>query len=193
MKEKDLNFSFEFVDKPKNSKEINKLDGKKACQEHDIPVKLIQLNKDLFSHFVYHNFNNSLFSSNLKVADILPTHKRKDKSGIENYRPISILPTLSKIYERCMYGQMYKYFDQVLSKYQCGFRQGYNTQHCLLMMVEKGKEVLDEGGLGGPLLTDLSKAFDCIKHDLLIAKLAAYGFDSHSLSFVFSYLKERKQ
>ena len=88
---------------------------------------------------------------------------------------------------------MYKYFDQILSKYQCGFRQGYNTQHCLLMMVEKWKEALDKGGLGGALLTDLSKAFDCIKHDLLIAKLAAYGFDSHSLSFVFSYLNERKQ
>ena len=81
MKEKDLYFSFEFVDKPKNSREINKLDKKKACQEHDIPVKLIKLNKYLFSHFIYHNFNNSLlssnFSSNLKAADILPTHKTK--------------------------------------------------------------------------------------------------------------------
>ena len=166
MKEKNLNFSFEFVDKPKISEEINKLNGKKACQEHDIPVKLIKSNKDLFSHFIYHNFNNSLFSSNfpsnLKAADILLTHKKKDKSVIENYRPISILPTLFKIYERCMYDQMYKYFDQILSKYQCGFRQGYNTQHCLLMMVEKWKEALDKGGLGEALLTDLSKAFDCI-------------------------------
>ena len=197
MKEKDLNFSFEFVDKPKISKEINKLDGKKACQEHDILVKLIKSNNDLFSHFIYHNFNNSLFSSNfpsnLKAADILPTHKKKNKSDIENCRPISILPTLCKIYERCMCDQMYKYFHQILSKCQCGFRQGYNTQHCLLMMVEKSKETFDKGGLGGALLTDLSKAFDCIKQDLLIGKLAAYGFDSHSLSFVFSYLKETKQ
>ena len=153
MKEKYLNFSFEFVNKPKISKEINNLDDKRACQEHDIPVKLIKSNKDLFSHFIYHNFNNSLFSSNfpsnLKAADILPTHKKKDKSDIENYQPISILPTLSKIYERCMYDQMYKYFDQILSKYQCGFLQGYNTQHCLLMMVEKWKEALDKGGSGG--------------------------------------------
>ena len=192
MQEKDLYFSFEFVDKPKISKEINKLDEKKAYQEHDIPVKLFKSNKDLFSHFIYYNFNNSLFSSNfpsnLKAADIPPAYKKKDKSDIENYRPISILPTLSKIYERCMYDQMYKYFDQILSQYQCRFRQGYNTQHCLLGMVEKWKEVL-----GGALLTDLSKAFECIKHDLLIAKLAAYGFDSHSLNFVFSYLNERKQ
>ena len=148
MKEKDLNFSFEFVDKPKISKEINKLDGKKACQEHDIPVKLIKSNKDSFSHFIYHNFSNSLSSSNfpssLKAADILPTHKKKDKSDIENYCPISIVPTLSKIYERCMYDQMYKYFDKALSKYQCGFRQGYITQQCLLMIVEKWKEALDK-------------------------------------------------
>ena len=61
------------------------------------------------------------------------------------------------------------------------------------MMVEKWKEALDRGGLGGALLANLTKAFDCIKHDFLIAKLAAYGFDSHSLSFVFSYLNERKQ
>ena len=68
---------------------------------------------------------------------------------------------------------MYKYFEQILSKYQCRFRQGYKTQHCLLMMVEKWREALDNGGLVGALLTDLSKAFDCIKHVLLIAKLAA--------------------
>ena len=108
MKEKYLNFSFEFVDKPKISKEINKLDYKKACQEHNIPVKLIKSNKKFFSHFIYHNFNNSLFKSsfpsNSKAADILPTHKKKDKSDVENYRPIIIFPTLSKIYERCMYG-----------------------------------------------------------------------------------------
>ena len=111
LKEKDLLFfSFEFVDKQKIPKEINKLKEKKACQEHDIPVKLIKCNKDFFSQFIYHKFNNSLFSSNfpsnLKAADILPTHKKKDKSDIEDYCPISILPTLSKIYERCMYDQM---------------------------------------------------------------------------------------
>ena len=92
-----------------------------------------------------------------------------------------------------MYDQMYKYFDQILSKYHCGFRQGYNTRHCLLMMVDICKEILDKGGLGGALLTDLSEAFDCIKHDFLIANPAAYRFDSHSLSFVFSYVNERKQ
>ena len=86
MKEKDLNFYFEFVDKPKISKKINKLDSKKACQEHDIPVKLIKSNKDLFSHFIYHSFNDSLFNSNfpsnLKTANVLPTHTKRKTSQI---------------------------------------------------------------------------------------------------------------
>ena len=88
---------------------------------------------------------------------------------------------------------MYKYFDQILFKNQCDFHKGYHTQHCQLVMIEKWKEVLDKGFLGCALLTDLSKVFDCIKHDLLTAKLAAYGCDSHLFSFIFSYLNETKQ
>ena len=108
---------------------------------------------------------NLLKRKNKKDIKKKEIHKKKDKPDIENCRPISILPTLSKIYERYRYDQMYKYFDQILSKYQCSFRQGYNTQHCLLVMVEKCKEALDKGGLCGALLTDLSKASACIKHD----------------------------
>ena len=70
MKEKDLYFSYGFVDKPKISKEINKVDDKKACQEHDIPVKLMKSKKDLFSHFIYHNFNNFLSSSNCDNSEL---------------------------------------------------------------------------------------------------------------------------
>ena len=73
---------------------------------------------------------------------------------------------------------MYKYVDQIFSKYQFGFRQGYNTQYCLLLMVEKWKEALDKGGLDGALLTNLLRACNCIKHGLLVAKLAAY--ESHT-------------
>ena len=80
-----------------------------------------------------------------------------------------------------------------MSKYQTGFRKGYSSQHCLFKMVEKWKQALDNGDSFGALLTDLSKAFDCIPHDLLIAKLYAYGFDKASLKLLHSYLSERKQ
>ena len=98
---------------------------------------------------------------------------------------MNVLPVISKIYERFMYNQMYKYFGQTFSKFQCGFRKGFSTQSCLLFMVENWKESLDQGGHYGALLTDLSKVFDCIMHGLLIAKLRTYGFNDDSLKPLF--------
>ena len=72
--------------------------------------------------------------------------------------------------------QIYEYLNRILSEWQCAFGQGYSTQHCLLVMAEKWEQCLDKE-MCGALLADLSKAFECISHDLLIAKLAAYGFD----------------
>ena len=83
-----------------------------------------------------------------------------------------------------MFDQMYSYFNQILSKHQCGFRQGHSTQHKLLLMVERLKKSLDNNGVSGMLLTDLSKVFYCLRHDLLITKLAVYGFDQSSLCFI---------
>ena len=79
---------------------------------------------------------------------------------------------------------MQTYFDNLLSKYQCGFRKGFNAQHCLVSMIEKWKESVDSGGAFGALMTDLSKAFDCLHHKLLITKLDAYGFDIKSVKLI---------
>ena len=83
--------------------------------------------------------------------------------------------------------------DKFLSKYQCGFRKGYNAQHCLLAMIEKWKKTVDNGNVFGALLTDLSKAFDCLPHDLIIAKLNSYGFNLTALNLSHNYLTKRKQ
>ena len=83
--------------------------------------------------------------------------------------------------------------DKFLSKYQCGFRKGYNAQHCLLAMIEKWKKAVDNGNVFGALLTDLSKAFDCLPHDLIIAKLNSYGFNLTALNLIHNYLTKRKQ
>ena len=88
---------------------------------------------------------------------------------------------------------MTNYFEDHFSKYQCGFRKGFSVANCLLPMIEKWRESLDQGGAYGALLTYLSKAFDCLPHDLLIAKLHAYGLDIKSLKLMFSYLTNRKQ
>ena len=190
-------FNFKFTSHEETEKEVNNLKIKKASQKSDIPLKIIKENVDIISYFLYHNFNNSLscatFPTSMKYADVIPIHKKDDKTDKENYRPISILPNLSKVYERLMYNQIYPYFDTLFSKFQCGFRKGFNAQHCLLAMIEKWRKTLDKGGETGAVLTDLSKAFDCIDHNLLIAKLDAYGFEKQSIDFLHSYLTKRKQ
>ena len=103
------------------------------------------------------------------------------------------MPNVSKIYERCLYDQINEYFQPLFSKLQCGFRKGHTAQHCLLVLIEKCRKVLDKRGFAGLLLTDLSKAFDCIDHELLIVKLHAYGFNIKSLEFIPSYLYDRIQ
>ena len=92
-----------------------------------------------------------------------------------------------------MYNQIDPYFDTLFSKFQYGFRKGFNAQHCLLGMIEKWPKTLDKGGETGAVLAGLSKTFDCIDHNLLIAKLDAYGFEKQSIDFLHSYLTKRKQ
>ena len=85
------------------------------------------------------------------------------------------------------------FFEDVFSKYQCRYRKGYSAQHCLLFMIEKWKRILDYGVDFGALLTDLSKTFDCIPHDIFIPKLEAYNSQIDALNLVYDYLSNRKQ
>ena len=88
---------------------------------------------------------------------------------------------------------MSKFFDEVLSKYQCGFRREHGAQHCLIVLLEKWRISVDQGLEFGTLLTDLSKAFDCLPHSLLLAKLSANRFDMTAVRFINNYLRNRKQ
>ena len=103
-----------------------------------------------------------------------------------------MLPSLSKAFEKCMYDQIYAYTDSTLSKAQCGFRKSYNTQYSIIAITEKWRGNLDQGGICGALFTDLSKAFNCLVRDFLIAKLEAYSFTYESLKLIDSYLTDKK-
>ena len=92
-----------------------------------------------------------------------------------------------------MFEKMSQFFDNIFSKSQCGFRKCLSTQQCLLAMLEKWKRSIDNSKMFGALLTDLLKAFDCLDHELLIAKLNAYGFSLTALKLVHNYLSNRKQ
>ena len=190
-------FSFSLVQFDDILKKVRNLYTVKPSKQTDIPTKILKHNSEYFAEYFYDNINycieNSNFPSDLKSADVTQAYKKKSKTSKDNYRPISILSNISKVYERRIYEQLQSYFEKILSPYQCGFRKGFNAQHCLMALIETWKNSVDSGGAFGTLMTDLSKAFDCLSHDLLIAKLDAYGLDKKSLKLVSSYLSNRKQ
>ena len=196
-KSRKFSFSFSQVGKKDILEEILRLDIKKAAQESDIPSRYIKENSDIFGEYLLSSFNDAIdkscFPTALKQAKITLVFKTGERYSKDNYRPISILPNVPRIFEKFMFRQMSHYMDNILFKHQCGFRKGYNTQYCFLKMLEKWKSAVDKGKSFGAFLTDLSKAFDCLLHDLLLAKLHAYGFSFSALKLIQSYLKNRKQ
>ena len=189
-------FYFSHVDKNTVLKEIKKLNLNKAVQDSDIPVKILRENADSFADYIYLQFNEAVDSSKFAdffKSDISAAFKQGSRNKKENYRPISILPLISKIFEKIICRQLSNHFDNILSKFQCGFRKGYSPQHCLLLMIDKWKKAVDNHKVFGAVLTDLSKAFDCICHDLLIAKLNAYGLSLPALKLITDYLQNQNQ
>ena len=189
------NFSFSHTNIDEVIKEIKSLNVSAACPIASIPSKIIKDNLDIFSIKLCRDFNfavdNGTFPNNCKRADITPAHKHDNKMDKGNYRPVSILPAMSKIFEKLFYYQINHFIENRLSKFQCGFRKGYSAQHCLILMVEKWKKAMDKKNCAGALMSDLSKAFDCLNYDLMIAKLEAYGFSYSSLKLLSSYLRNR--
>ena len=189
-------FPFKSVTIEDICKEIRALDAPKATQRDDIPTKIIKNISDIFQIFQA-NFNNAIetstFPEQLKCSDVKPIFKKDSGTDKKNYRPISSLPNVSKICERCINKQLEECFQELFAKYQCGFRKSYDVINALLPMIEKLRKSLDAGGAFGALLADLSKAFDCLPHELLIADLHAYRVDIPSLKLLYSYLTKRKQ
>ena len=161
--------------------------------------QLQQVTKDLACPYITDCVNAAIYESEfpkeLKDADVSPVFKRGGTTTKVNYRPISVLPSASKIFERILKGQMGRSFKPFLSSLLSGFRERYSTQHSLVRVIEAWRRSLDSSGIVGTILTDLSKAYECVPHDFFIAKLYAYGFHEKrkSLPLMYSYLANRKQ
>ena len=110
-----------------------------------------------------------------------------------NYRPVSVLNVFSKVLERFILDQITSYFKSILSEFRSAYRKQYSCQYVLLRMLETWRKCLGENKIVGATLMDLSKAFDFLPHDLLVAKLEAYGLDTKTLKHMLSYLSGRKQ
>ena len=189
------NFSFKPFLRDDILTEISKMKEDKSST--GIPVKILKDNADLLADKLTDILNKCLktgiFPDKLKLADISPIFKAKDNTSKKNYRPVSVLNTVSKLFEKLLNKQFVTYIDQHLSQYLCGYRKGYSTQYALLSLIEKWKSYRDKGGFSAAILMDLSKAFDTINHELLIAKLHSYGVNDDALKLFWSYLNNRWQ
>ena len=118
---------------------------------------------------------------------------KKESKSENNYRLVSILNGFSKIYEHFINDKLISHVNDIFSDFVSAYRSKYSSSQMILSLIEEWKEKLDKGFFVGAVLTDLSKAFDCIPQDLLIAKLNVHGFDKKSLVFFYSFLKRKKQ
>ena len=122
----------------------------------NIPTRRIKDISDLCSPVLANIWNeeillNKNFPENLKLADVTPIFKKKDKTFVENYRPVSVLPTVSKIFERIMQKQITDYIGTFLSPFRCGYRKGFSSQYALLSLIERWRLCLDKQALAGTL------------------------------------------
>ena len=178
-------------------KEMLHLNSKKAGTFQDIYPKILKNSINVCSETLKIFFNYTVihckYPKELKKADVISIFKKDDPTKAKNHRPVSVLPAFSKVFERIMHKQFSEYINQFLSSYLCGYRKGFSIQQTLVSLIEKWKAILDKNGYAGVVLTDLSKAFDTINDDFLIAKLNGYGFTKNSLRLIKSYLSNRWQ
>ena len=197
MVHKNHNFHFKEISLEDVELEIKMLNAKKATTFKNIPSQRLKDSAEVCCPVLLQLVNNCFidgeFPKKLKVADVTPVYKKDNATNVKNYRPISILPATSKIFERLIQKQIADFMENKLSPILCGYRKGFSTQHALILLLEKWRSILDKKGYAGAVLMDLSKAFDCLNHELLLAKLHAYGFSMNSLRLIKSYLENRWQ
>ena len=111
-----------------------------------------------------------IFPDSLKFTNIKPVHKKDEDTDKQNYRPVSVLPLFSKIFEKVIYEQLIQYLDKYLNSLLCGFRKAHSSQHILFKRLQAWQEELDKSGFAGTILMVLSKACDSLPNDLLTAK-----------------------
>jgi hypothetical protein len=164
-----------------------------------IIAKVIKQNCELFivplCHILNLSLNNGYFPDPLKLAQVTPVFKSGNKQHIGNYRPVSVLPLFSKIFERVMYCRLLSFLTKhnILYDYQFGFREKHSTNLALIHLVNKILQSWENGNIVIGLFLDLSKAFDTVNHDILLGKLCKYGIRGVALNWFRSYLSNRKQ
>ena len=173
-------------------KEIN---TRKANGWDFIPPKALKFGAEELSIPLTTLYNTCIKQGNWpndwKKGEWTPVHKKDDRMSKQNYRPVTIQTVLNKVFEQLLSKQVSVSFNDLLSENLTAYRKSHSCETTLLMLTEQWKKAVDEGEYVGLLSTDMSKAFDCMYHPLLLAKLKAYNFDEQSLKLMKSYFTNR--
>ena len=147
------------------------------------------------SYLINNCIDQSIFPTSEKIAKIKPLYKSSDSTSFTNYRPISVLPILSKVFELIVHQQLYKYLEEnkLLTNFQFGYRKNRSTQQAVTLLSDHIRKHMDQGKCTGAVFLDLSKAFDTVDHGCLLSKLRIYGIQNRELNWFESYLFDRKQ
>ena len=168
---------------------LKNIDQKKYTGIDKIPPKLVQLSADILSTPLSNAINNSILKGKIsrwcKTIKVSPLDIYTDnKDSVSNFPPVNGLNIFSKMYENVLKNVLVEKMNDHFSPFVADYRENYNTQHVLILLLEKWRLHLDYNYFVGAVMTDLSKAFDCISHDLLIAKIEAYDFDNYTTCYV---------
>lgn len=189
--------------KPVNETEIDKIissfENKFASGFDEIPMPIIKNTREFLikplAHLINSSFISGIFPSKLKISKILTLHKGGIETDPSSYRPLSILPTISKIFERAMHSRLVDFLseNELFDDEQHGFRSNRSVTTASIGLVENIIDAIDKGEKAVGIFMDLSKAFDSVSHPVLISILQNIGITSVSLKWFKSYLENRKQ
>ena len=192
-------FSYTCILPEEGLTELLKLNIHKSSGLDGISPNILKMSATVIYESLTHIFNLSLctgnFLSKLKLARVTPLYKSGDIADMNNYRPISVLPILSKLFEKIVYAHIYEYLIKykLIHPNQSGFRSKHSCVTALTNIVDHILKEMDQGNYTGVLFLDFKKAFDMVNHTILSSKLKVYKLDDLSLNWFRSYLSERSQ
>ena len=181
------------------SKLLSQISDSKATGNDGIPIRFIKMTSEttvpIITHIINLTIQTGTIPDDWKEATITPIYKDGDKNSPANYRPISILPAISKIMERVIHSQLHGHLNEhhLLSEAQFGFRKNHSTVTCILKLLDDIYYNMELGKMTGVVFLDLKKAFDTVDHSIMINKLNKFNLDEHTKNWFRDYLSGRRQ